>query len=74
MRSASGGSVSILYANVALIECADAMALETALRGGLEPFVVWYVSDRAVVVDHERIDDVMKLLRRQGQTPRVTLE
>jgi len=66
--------VSVLLASVAIVECADAAALDTALRGGLDPFVVWHISDRAVVVDHERIDDVLKLLRRQGQTPKITLE
>ncbi len=68
------GLVSVLFANVALIECVDDVALEAALRGGLEPFVVWQISDRAVVVAHERLDDVLKLLRRQGQTPKITLE
>jgi hypothetical protein len=68
------GFVPVLYSNVAVVECVDALALEAALQGGLESFVVWRVSDRAVVVDHERIDDVLKLLRRQGQTPKVTLE
>ena len=66
--------MSILLANVAMIECVDSATLEAALQGGLEPFVVWRVSDRAVVVDHERLDDVLRLLRRQGQTPKVTLE
>ncbi len=66
--------MSVLLANVAMIECVDAVALEAALHGGLEPFVVWRISDRAVVVDHERLDEVLKLLRRQGQTPKVTLE
>jgi hypothetical protein len=63
-----------LYASVAVVECADAIALESALQGGLEPFVVWRVSDHAVVVDHERLDEVLRLLRRQGQTPKVTVE
>jgi len=66
--------VSVLLASVAIVECADATALDTSLRGGLEPFVVWRISDRTVVVDHERIDDVLKLLRRQGQTPKITIE
>ncbi len=66
--------MSFLLANVAMIECVDAVALEAALRAGLEPFVVWRISDRTVVVDHERLEEVLKLLRRQGQTPKVTLE
>ncbi len=66
--------MSVLLANVAMVECVDAVALEAALKAGLEPFVVWRISDRAVVVDHERLEEVLKLLRRQGQTPKVTLE
>ena len=63
-----------IFSSVALVECADAVALESALQAGLDPYVVWRVSDRAVVVDHERLDEILKLLRRQGQTPKITLE
>jgi hypothetical protein len=63
-----------LYANIALIECADPAALAEALGAGLDRFVVQRLSDRAVVVDHERLEDALKLLRRQGQTPKVTKE
>lgn len=66
--------VAKLYANAALIECADAEALETALGGGLERYVVRRLSETTVVVDHERMDEILKLLRRQGQTPQVTDE
>lgn len=69
-----GGLVSVLYSNVAIVECADALALETLLKSGIEPFVVWRISDHAVVVDHDQVDELLKLLRRQGQTPRITLE
>jgi len=63
-----------LFANVAAIECADKQVLEDALAAGLTPYVVWRISDTAVVVDHERIDEILKLLRRQGATPKVTQE
>ncbi len=63
-----------LFANVALIECADRAVLDEALEAGLARFVVQRLSDRAVAVDHERLDEVLKLLRRQGQTPKVTQE
>jgi hypothetical protein len=66
--------VPVLYANVAVVECSDAMALETALQGGLAPMVVWRISDRAVVIDHERLEEALRLLRRQGQTPKITAE
>ncbi len=63
-----------LFANVALIECADRIALDEALGAGLSRYVVWRLSETAVVIDHERLEDVLKLLRRQGQTPKVTQE
>ena len=66
--------MSVLYSNVAIVDCVDALALETLLESGIEHFVVWRISDRAVVVDHEQLDEILKLLRRLGQTPRITLE
>lgn len=63
-----------LLLNVALVECADAAVAEELLRGPVSRYVVSRVSDRAFVVDHERLDDVLKVLRRQGQTPKVTKE
>jgi hypothetical protein len=63
-----------LFVNVALVECADAAVAEELLRGALGRFLVNRISDRVVAVDHERLDDVLKALRRQGQTPTVTRE
>jgi len=68
------GRLPDLFANVALIECADQTALEETLAAGLDRFVVRRLSETAVVVDHKRLDDVIKLLRRQGHTPKVTQE
>lgn len=63
-----------LFANVALVECADRATLEEALGVGLDRYVVARLSDTVVMVDQERLDGVLKLLRRQGQTPKVTRE
>jgi hypothetical protein len=63
-----------LFVNVALVECAEATVADELLRGPLGRFLVHRISDRVVAVDHERLDDVLKALRRQGQTPKVTRE
>jgi hypothetical protein len=63
-----------LFKHVAIVECADAAGLEELLASGLARFVVRHLGASAVVVDHERLDDVHKLLKRLGQTPRVTTE
>ena len=63
-----------LYLNVALVECADAAIADELARGCLARFIYGRVSDRVIAVDHERIDDVLKALRRGGQTPKVTRE
>ena len=68
------GRIPDLFANVALIECADQTALEEVLAAGLDRFVVQRLSETAVVIDHERLDEVIRLLRRQGHTPKVTQE
>jgi len=63
-----------VYKNVALVEASDAAALDELLASGLSRFVVRRLSPHAVVVDHERLPDVQKLLKRLGQTPRVIAE
>ena len=63
-----------LYANVAVIECADQAGLEQLLAAGLRRYVVRQLSETTVVVDHQRLSDVHKLLKRLGETPRVTAE
>ncbi len=60
--------------NTAIIETAEPAAMTALLASGLERMTVRRLSDRAVVVDHERIEDVRKLLRRLGHTPRITRE
>jgi len=66
--------VPTLYANVAVVECADQAGLEQLLAAGLRRFVVRQLSDTTVVVDHQRLADMHKLLKRLGETPRVTAE
>lgn len=64
----------VLYQHSALLTCADAAGLSELLASGLERFVVRRLGERTVMVDHQRLDDLRKLLKRLGQTPRVTLE
>ncbi len=63
-----------LYANLSIIECVDAQALEQLLGGGLARYVVRRLSETTLVVDHGRLEEILKMLRRQGQTPKVTKE
>ena len=63
-----------LYTRVAILECADAEGLEELLTAGLSRFVVRRPGETAVVVDHQRLAEVHKLLQRLGQTPRVVAE
>ena len=63
-----------LFTSLALIECSDRVALDEALAAGLDGLVVQRISETVVVVDHERLAMVLKLLRRQGQTPKVSTE
>jgi hypothetical protein len=63
-----------LYSNVAIVECADQAGLEQLLAAGLRRYLVRRLSDTAAVVDHQRLADVHKLLKRLGETPRVTVE
>ena len=63
--------VAALLQNVAVIEAGDAGHLERLLAAGLERFVVERIGERAVVVDHQRIVALKKLLERLGETPRL---
>ena len=48
--------------------------LSELLASGLARYLVRRIGPTALVVDHERLADVRKLLKRLGQTPRVTTE
>lgn len=63
-----------LYKNVAIVESAESANLDELIASGLGPFVVRRLGPTAAVVDHERLGDVQKLLKRLGQTPRVAAE
>jgi hypothetical protein len=63
-----------LSTHVAIVECASAAQLEEILSAGLNRFTVRTLGEAAVVVDHERLAEVHKLLRHVGQTPRVVPE
>jgi len=63
-----------LYANLAILEAADTSTLEEMIASGLHRYLVRRLGPTAIVVDHERLPDVRKLLKRLGQTPRVTVE
>ncbi len=60
--------------HIAILECTNSQTLEETLSNGLAPFVVRRLSDRVVVLDHNRMEAITKLLRRHGQTPRITKE
>jgi hypothetical protein len=66
--------VASIFLNVALVECADTATADELARGSLARFVYARVSDRVLAVDHERYDEVLKTLRRGGQTPKITTE
>ena len=67
-------STAHLYRNVALIECADPAALSEVLAGVAGRHVVRRLGDTAVIVDHARVEPILKALRKAGYTPRVSGE
>lgn len=64
----------VIYADIAIVECADEAVLEGLLAGGLQRFVVRRLGPTSVQVDHERLADIRKLFQRLGQTPHITRE
>jgi hypothetical protein len=62
--------VPTLFSGAAVVEAADAEKLEELLASGLRDYTVRRLGPTAVQVDHARLDDVRKLLKRLGQTPR----
>jgi hypothetical protein len=66
--------VPSLSTHIAILECADAAGLEDLLAAGLSRFMVRRLSETTIVVDHQRLAEVHRLLRRLGQTPRVLPE
>lgn len=63
-----------LYKSVALIEAAEPANLDELIASGLGRFVVRRLGPTAAVVDHARLDEMHKLLKQLGQTPRIAPE
>jgi len=63
-----------LFRHVAIVEAGDAASIDELIASGLGRFVVRRLSPTAMVVDHERLAEIRKQLRRLGHTPRVTPE
>ncbi len=66
--------MSTLYRHLALLESNDPGVLAELLASGLQPYVVRQLTPTTAIVDHERLDDLRKVLKRLGQTPRITPE
>lgn len=63
-----------LFRHVSLIECADAATLTEVLAGPAGHHVVRRLSDTVVVVDHNQVELILKVLRKAGYTPRISSE
>jgi hypothetical protein len=65
--------MAILHQHVALIECADDVALDELLAATpLAVHVIRKLSPRAVLVDPEYIDAVVQVMLQKGYTPRIS--
>jgi hypothetical protein len=65
--------MATLHRNVALIECADDLALDE-LRAAtpLPAHVIRQLSPRVVIVDPEYVDIVIQAMIQKGYTPRTS--
>jgi hypothetical protein len=64
--------MAILHQNVALIECAEDVALEELLAATpLAVHVIRKLSPRAVLVDPEYVDAIVQVMIQKGYTPRI---
>jgi len=65
--------MATLHQHVALIECADEIALEELMAATpLPAHVIRQLSPRAVIVDPEYLDAILQAMVRKGYTPRVS--
>ena len=65
--------MATLHQNVALIECADDVALEELMAATpLPAHVIRQLSPRVVIVDPEYLDTVLQAMMQKGYTPRVS--
>jgi hypothetical protein len=69
-----GAALAKLFVNTAVVECDSPGTLQTVLAAGLQIYVVRRLSDRCVVIDHDCLDEVQRLLRKSGRTPKITQE
>lgn len=63
-----------LFSGIAIVEAADPEKLDELLASGLKDYSVRRLGPTTVQLDHARLDDARKLLKRLGQTPRVAKE
>ena len=63
-----------LFRHVAIVEAGEATLIEELIASGFGRFVVRQLSPTAIVVDHERLPEIQRQLKRLGQTPRVVAE
>jgi hypothetical protein len=62
----------VLHQNVALIECADDLALEELMAATpLPAHAIRQLTPRAVIVDPDYVDAVLQAMTQKGYTPRV---
>ena len=67
-----GDGPPLIHQNVALIECVNASVLDEILNlTALKNFVVRRISDRCIVVDQTRAEEILKLLTKRGYEPKV---
>lgn len=65
--------MATLHQHVALIECADDLALEELMAATPLPVhVIRQLSPRVVIVDPEYLDTVVQAMVQKGYTPRVS--
>ncbi len=60
-----------IYNNVALVEFSDEATVEE-IRPLLEKYIVRALSKTVFVVDHQRNEELIKLLKKRGYEPRLS--
>lgn len=63
--------MAVLLQNACIVQATDAGRLEQLLAAGLDRFAVERLGETAILVDHQRIPALKKLLERLGETPRL---
>ncbi len=66
------GGPALVHQNVTLLECASPAILDEALSATPLKFaVVRRISPTVVLVDHARLDELVKALTKKGYEPRI---